>query len=546
MPHHYKGAGEQHGCPRRPLRRPMLGVAGLAGLGLLAALIAGGAPAGLFDAKPAAALENSGRTPASFADVAAKVRPAVASISTKDGSGWLGRGGRDFNFPDLPPDHPFREFFDQFRKGMPQDPRGGRPPVIRAQGSGFLISRDGYLVTNRHVVEKADEITVTFEGDEKYKAEVVGSDARTDVALLKLKTDKQFSNFLEFATEIPRVGDWVLAVGNPFGLGGTVTAGIVSAGGRDIGSSPYDFLQIDAAVNRGNSGGPAVNLNGKVIGVNTAIFSPTGVNVGIAFAIPADLVKEVIDQLRTTGKVSRGWLGVSIQNVTEEIAESLDLKEPKGAMVTKILDDGPAAKSEIKVGDVILEVNGNQISDSRDLARKIAALPPGADAKVTVSRSGKKMEVILKLGNFPSEDKFASLGSGKRSAEELDDLGLTLAPARGGPGQGPNEGVEITDIDPNSEASEKGLRRGDVIVKVGDKAVSEPSDVAAGVREAREKGKKAVLFQVRSSDQQKFVALSVAAEKKPGKDSKPEKDRSPDSERGRRGERPDREKRDRY
>ena len=232
--------------------------------------------------------------------------------------------GRDVPIPDLPQD--FRDFFDQFKKNQPE-----RHPS-RAQGSGFLISADGYVVTNHHVADKADEIEITFENEEKYKAKVVGSDARTDIALLKIETKngKKFDRYLEFADTVPRVGEWVLAVGNPFGLGGTVTAGIVSAQGRDIGSGPYDFLQIDAAVNRGNSGGPAVNLDGKVIGVNTAIYSPSGGSVGIAFAIPAATARDVVQKLKDKGKVSSGWLGVQIQNVDENLAEGLGLKDAEG------------------------------------------------------------------------------------------------------------------------------------------------------------------------------------------------------------------------
>jgi len=457
--------------------------------------------------------QDANRAPASFADVADKVRPAVVSIFTKgsmpemQGRGGGGGGGRDFNFPELPPEHPFHDFFEQFRKNAPDNSPMPRPE--RAQGSGFLISADGYVVTNNHVVEKASEITMTFESDEKYTAKVVGTDARTDIALLKIDGDKKFTNYLDFASVKPRVGDWVLAVGNPFGLGGTVTAGIVSAGGRSIGAGPYDFLQIDAAVNRGNSGGPSVNLQGQVIGVNTAIYSPSGGNVGIAFAIPSELAKNVIEQLKASGKVARGWLGVTIQDVNADIAESLGLKDAKGALITKIMEDGPSAKSELKVRDVVVEVNGQPLANSRDLARKIADLAPDSQTRLTVVRDGKQQPVNVKLGAFPSSEKLASLEQDAPSGnEEMKDLGLTLSPANEVQGAG-EEGVAITDVDARSEAAEKGLKAGDVILEVGGKSVARPSQVVEGIRDAREKGRKAVLMQVRSNRQSRFIALSL-------------------------------------
>jgi serine protease Do len=467
--------------------------------------------------------QDASRMPASFADVAEKVRPAVASIFTKGalpesrggggpGGGGPGGGGREFNFPELPPEHPFHDFFEQFRRNAPDNSPMPRPE--RAQGSGFLISADGYVVTNNHVVDKTSEITLTFESDEKYTAKVVGTDTRTDIALLKIDGDKKFTNYLEFASAKPRVGDWVLAVGNPFGLGGTVTAGIISAGGRSIGAGPYDFLQIDAAVNRGNSGGPAVNLQGQVVGVNTAIYSPSGGNVGIAFAIPSDLAKNVIDQLKSSGKVARGWLGVTIQDVNDDIAESLGLKSSKGALITKIMEDGPSAKSELKVRDVVIEVNGEQLQSSRDLARKIADLPPDSTARLTVMRDGKQQPITVKLGNFPSSEKLASLEQDNAPSrnEEMKGLGLTLAPANELQGAG-EEGVAITEVDPRSEAAEKGLKAGDVILEVGGKSVTRPSQVVDGIRDAKEKGRKAVLMQVKSNRQSRFIALSLENKK---------------------------------
>ena len=459
--------------------------------------------------------QDYSRAPASFADVAQKVRPAVVSIFTKGAPAVEGPGGgRGFGVPELPPEHPFRDFFDQFRKNDPNDQQPQRR-LERAQGSGFLISADGYLVTNHHVVDRASEISVTFDTDEKYTATVVGTDQRTDIALLKIQGDKTFDNYLEFATQEPRVGDWVLAVGNPFGLGGSVTAGIVSAGGRSIGAGPYDFLQIDAAVNRGNSGGPAVDLSGRVIGVNTAIYSPSGGNVGIAFAIPSQLAKKVVDQLRSGGKVSRGWLGVTIQDVNEDIGESLGIKDAKGALITKIMDDGPSANTELKVRDVVIQVNGEKVGSSRDLARKVAELPPATDAKLVVIRDGQERNLTVKLGAFPSSDKLASLEQerGGSEREQMKEMGLTLAPSSdiGGAGE---DGVAVINVDPTSEAAEKGLKAGDVILEVGGKPVATPAAVSEGVRDAKSKGRKAVLMQVRSDRQSRFVALSLAGKAK--------------------------------
>jgi serine protease Do len=475
---------------------------------------------GVLRTQPAVA-QDANRAPVSFADVAQKVRPAVVSIFTKgaavaeapNGGGGGGRG-----FPELPPEHPFHDFFDQFRKNQPNNNEQQQPQrrLERAQGSGFVISADGYVVTNHHVVDRASEISVTFDTDEKYTATVVGTDQRTDIALLKIQGDKKFTNFLEFATQEPRVGDWVLAVGNPFGLGGSVTAGIVSAGGRSIGAGPYDFLQIDAAVNRGNSGGPAVDLSGRVIGVNTAIYSPSGGNVGIAFAIPSQLAKKVVDQLKSGGKVSRGWLGVTIQDVNEDIGESLGMKDAKGALITKIMDDGPSANTELKVRDVVIQVNGEKVGSSRDLARKVAELAPATDAKLVVIRDGQERNLTVKLGTFPSSDKLASLeqdGGGGAEQKQMKEMGLTLAPSSevGGAGE---DGVAVINVDPTSEAAEKGLKAGDVILEVGGKPVASPAAVSEGVRDAKSKGRKAVLMQVRSDRQTRFVALSLNSKEK--------------------------------
>jgi serine protease Do len=442
--------------------------------------------------------------PAGFADVAEKVRPAVVSIFTKSTEAETPHP----NIPEVPEDNPFHDFFERYRKHAPQE----MPRLERAQGSGFLISADGYVVTNHHVIDKATEISVSFDNDEKFDAKLIGSDERTDIALLKIEGDHKFP-FLEFASDTPRVGDWVLAVGNPFGFGGTVTAGIVSAGARSISKGPYDYLQIDAAVNRGNSGGPSVNLKGQVIGVNTAIYSPSGGNVGIAFAIPSNLVKSVVEQLKSSGKVSRGWLGVSIQDVNKEIAESLGLKTAKGALITKIMPDGPSAKSDLKMRDVVIEVNAQKIENSRDLARKIAEIAPNSDASLLVIRDGKEKAISVKLGTFPTGEKLAALESdGATPENQMKELGLTLAPARELQGAG-EEGVAITNVDPRSEAADKGLKPGDVILDVGGKTVATPADVLEGIKEAKNKGRKAVLMQVLANRQARYIALSLEKKK---------------------------------
>jgi len=441
--------------------------------------------------------------PVGFADIVEKVKPAVISVRVKiDRPASPDASDDDLPFP---PGSPFERFFRRF--GMPNT-HGHE--VITGQGSGFFITRDGYAVTNNHVVHDAENVQVTTDDGKTHLAKVIGTDPRTDLALIKV--DGGDFPFVKLADSSPRVGDWVLAVGNPFGLGGTVTAGIVSARGRDIGAGPYDdFIQIDAPVNKGNSGGPTFDVDGNVIGVNTAIFSPSGGSVGIAFAIPADTVKSVVDQLRDKGTVTRGWIGVQIQTVTPDLADSMGLKETTGALVSEPQKDSPAAKAGIQSGDVIVTVNDGPIHDPRELARKIGTMAPGSSVKLGVIHQGQTKTLTLTLGTLPNEkEATASPDQNPREVPdgELPKLGLTLAPSGKVSGSG-NEGVVVTAINADGVAAEHGFQVGDIILEVGGKTVSTPAEVRKSLADARSEGKHTVLFRVKSGDGTKFVALPL-------------------------------------
>jgi serine protease Do len=451
-----------------------------------------------------------------FANVVERVSPAVVSVRVKakvepasdDAVQMFGGDGLE----NLPRDHPLYRFFREFRGDQDQGRRFGRrdrprgEPRAMAQGSGFFISEDGYLVTNNHVVENGAVFTVVTDDGKELDAKLIGTDPRTDLAVLKVDSDQKFT-YVAFADDSKiRVGDWVVAVGNPFGLGGTVTAGIVSARGRDIGAGPYDdFIQIDAAVNRGNSGGPAFNLNGEVVGINTAIFSPSGGNVGIAFAIPASTAQEVVNDLIKDGTVSRGWLGVEIQPVTQDIADSLGLANTKGAMVSNAQDDGPGKKAGIKAGDIITSVDGKEVTSPKELARLIGAMQPGKAVDVALWRNGKSETVNLTLGELPGADKQAS--ATQPSPVEpgtLDDMGLTVTRAENG------KGLVVTDVDPASDAAERGIQAGDVITSINSMEVNGSADVEKALADAAKAGRKAVLFQITRDDNNRFVALPLA------------------------------------
>ncbi|MBX3597071.1 MAG: Do family serine endopeptidase [Rhizobiaceae bacterium] len=458
----------------------------------------------------------------SFAEVVQKVSPAVVSVQVKsnvqpannDGP-FAGPNG----FDNLPDDHPLKRFFKEFRgDGDRQwnDDRGGRKhgqkrlnrgPRPVSQGSGFFISEDGYLVTNNHVVQDGENFTIVMNDGKELDAKLIGTDPRTDLAVLKAEANGTKFTYVDFADDAQaRVGDWVVAVGNPFGLGGTVTAGIVSARGRDIGAGPYDdFIQIDAAVNRGNSGGPAFNLNGKVVGINTAIFSPSGGNVGIAFAIPASTAKQVVGDLMKNGSVERGWLGVQIQPVTDEVAESLGLKDAKGALVSEPQADGPGLKAGIKSGDVITAVNGTNVDGPRELARMIGRMTPGEAVDVALWRNGKSETVKVTLGELPNDQKRASLDqSGPVEPGTLDDLGLTVTRAEDG------NGLVVTDVDPDSDAADRGIQPGDIIRSINSVEVRDTKDVTDAMKAASDAGRKAVLMQISRDDNTRFVPLPIA------------------------------------
>ena len=511
-------------APRRA-KTPL--IAAFAGVSALALLAVAPPQAVQAQLKPSNAntIEMPGRAPMTFADIVERVKPAVVSVTVTNEAaaqvaGNQRRGGprnAPEGIPSLPDDHPLNEFFRnlprEFR-GMPGPNQGPQQPQRprQATGSGFVISADGFVVTNNHVIDGATKVSVAFDEQNKYEADVVGTDPRTDLALLKINANNQKFPFVKFAPAQPRVGDWVIAVGNPFGLGGTVTAGIVSALSRDIGSGPYDYMQIDAAVNRGNSGGPSFNLQGEVVGVNTAIYSPSGGNVGIAFAVPSNTAQEVVAQLQKSGSVSRGWLGVRIQSVDEDTAASLGLTEPKGALINDVTANGPAAAAGLRSQDAILSINGEAINNSRELARKIAEYAPDTTVDVRLIRANKEQTIKVKLGTFPgSSAEIAKLEQGNpvNPAEpQMNMLGLALTQAQATRGA-KAEGVQVSEVDPSSDAATKGLRTGDVILEVNSQTVSSPADVDEAVKSAKDLGRTAVLLSVKTGDQRRVVAVQI-------------------------------------
>ena len=502
------------GPTEMPTRRPRLPAA-------VARLAAATAVCGVaLLASPALA-----RGPEGIADVAEKVIDAVVNISTSQTVNARAGGERGGAMPQLPPGSPFEEFFEDFfknrRGGAEGGPKGGAPRKVNSLGSGFIIDAAGLAVTNNHVIADADEISIIFNDGSRVKAEIVGRDKKSDLALLKFKPEKPVTVVKFGDSDKVRLGEWVVAIGNPFSLGGTVTAGIVSARNRDINSGPYDnYIQTDAAINRGNSGGPLFNLNGEVIGVNTAIISPSGGSIGIGFAVPSKTALAVIDQLRDFKEVRRGWLGVRIQQVTDEIAESLGIKPPRGALIAGIDDKGPAKPAGIEPGDVIVKFDGKDIKEMKDLPRVVADTPVGKEVDVLVIRKGKEEGKKVKLGQLEDEDK-AKEASVKTKEPETEKtvtqkaLGLDLAAITGELRKRYKlrdsvKGVVITSVEGNPDAAEKRLSPGDVIVEVAQESVNNAADVRKRVDQVKKEGKKSVLLLVSNgAGELRFVALNV-------------------------------------
>ncbi len=440
----------------------------------------------------------------SFAPLIERVKAAVVSVKVKMAAADDGDSDSlSSQMDNLPPQ--IRRFFHQFGGGsngggMPE----GRHPTITGEGSGFFISSDGYIVTNNHVVENAKTVTVTMLDGKTLDAKVIGTDPKTDLALIKVNQAGDYP-FVTFAKELPRIGDWVVAIGNPYGLGDTVTAGIISAEGRDIGDGPYDrFLQIDAPINRGNSGGPTFNMQGEVVGVNTAIFSPSGGSVGIGFAIPSTTADSVVDALEHGGVVARGYLGVNIQPVTEAMADSLSMKSATGAIVDQVMPGTPAAEAGLKSGDVITKLNGEEVHDAADLTLRVGSFKPGAKVDLTYMRDGAEKSAQITLADQRNDT--VAKADESQSQKDHAALGIQIAPAKEVEGAG-DKGVAITGVDPDGAAAAEGLTAGDVILDVAGKPVSTPQDVKSQIDSAKNQGKKAVLMRIQTAEGDRYVAV---------------------------------------
>jgi serine protease Do len=489
---------------------------------LLAAFLALAALAWAVESKAASAPVEG------FADLAEKLIPAVVNISTTQ---TVAERGKGLDLPQFPPGSPFEDFFKDFLDK--QRPHGGdKAPSSRkatSLGSGFIIDADGLVVTNNHVIADADEINVILADNSTFKAEIVGRDSKTDLALLRIKAGKPLASVKFGSSDESRVGDWVLAIGNPFGLGGTVTAGILSARARDINSGPYDdYLQTDASINRGNSGGPMFNVKGEVIGVNTAIFSPSGGSVGIGFAVPSSLARPVVEDLKKFGRTRRGWLGVHIQTVTDEIAENLGIKdkEMRGALVASVTPGGPAEKGGLKTGDVVVRFDGKKVNEMRRLPRIVAETQVGREVEVGVLRDGKVINSKITVGEL-EEAEAAEAKSSKPSKQgakpkdnqqKLASLGLSVAaltPDAKTKFELPDDakGVVVTEVDANGPAAEKGLRPGNLIVEAGQREVGTPADLAARVEEAKKSGRKSILLLIDGQNGLRYVPVNLEAKK---------------------------------
>tara|TARA_B100000686_G_scaffold329681_1_gene391115 strand:- start:4406 stop:5941 length:1536 start_codon:yes stop_codon:yes gene_type:complete len=484
--------------------------------------------AGMQQAKPKidkkAEVPMDARTPLNFSEMAEALLPTVVNVSTTQAAQEMDMG----EMPQFPPGSPFEDFFNEFYERHQQNPNPlpGRPSSL---GSGFIIdAENGYVVTNNHVIKDADEIKIILHDDTTLSATVVGTDEKTDLAVLQVKTDRQLMAAKWGDSNDARVGSWVIAIGNPFGLGGTVTAGIVSARQRNINAGPYDdFIQTDASINRGNSGGPMFDMTGSVIGVNTAIFSPSGGSVGIGFAVPSSLAQNVVNQLVKYGKTRRGWLGVRIQNVTDEIAESLDLDTASGALVASVSEDGPAEQADIRPGDIILNFNGQDINAMRGLPRIVADTEVGKQADVTVWRNGKAVELKVTLGELEKAEEEGLLdmpalaqteeAPARPTGSEIAALELSVSPIT------PNmrerysiednvNGVVVTSVDENGRSFEKGLVEGDVISEVDQKPVQSVDAVKSAIKGAQDAGKKSVLLLIKNAGDMRFAAIKLDSE----------------------------------
>jgi serine protease Do len=462
--------------------------------------------------------------PQSFAPLVKKVSPAVVNISVTQKPGAEQMSGEPDEIPGFPKS-PFDEFMRRFfeqqnpngeRRAFPQMP-DGQPRRI-ALGSGFIIDASGYVVTNNHVVGDASKVEVTLQDGSKYPAKIIGRDPKTDLAVLKINADKPLP-YVEFGnSSAAQVGDWVMAVGNPFGLGGTVTTGIISARGRDIHSGPFDdFLQIDAPINRGNSGGPTFNLEGKVIGINTAIYSPNGGSVGIGFAIPSNVAKHIVAQLEEHGKVSRGWLGVQIQEVTPAIAASLGLHNESGALVAVVTPNSPAAKAGLKQGDVILSFDGSEIGKLHDLPRLVAETPANKEAAMTVWRSGQKKNVEVKVGELSDNEKVASASSGdEEQSADAGALGMRFGALTGQMRRELHvgkdvQGVVVTRVENGSAADDVGLSRGDILMAIDQQPVRTPQEAVDKLKEIAKSPKKSALLLLNRHGVTQYVGLTLGA-----------------------------------
>jgi serine protease Do len=470
-------------------------------------------------------LPPPGAPAAGFADLAERLLPAVVNISTTQTvrNDRPAPGQRRPDSPQAPPGSPFEEFFREF---FERGGRGGQDPSPRrasSLGSGFVIDPSGIVVTNSHVVGEAEEIKVILQDNTELAARLLGRDTKTDLAVLKVETPRPLPSVSFGNSDAVRIGDWVVAIGNPFGLGGTVTAGIVSARARDIQAGPYDdFLQTDAAINRGNSGGPLFNMAGEVVGINTAIYSPSGGSIGIGFAIPSSLARPIVEQLRDFGRTRRGWLGVNIQAVTDEIAESVSMQKARGAMVARVTEKGPAEKAGIVAGDIVVRFDGKEVGEMRRLPRLVAETPVGKTVKVEVWRKGQAVLLDVLLGELEENEAQASAGQqrGRQQPAQpsgplpVEALGMQLSaltpelrekhqvPARA-------KGVLVVRVDDGSIAAERGLRVGDVIVEVAQQEVTQPQQVVAKVQEARAAKRRSVLIMVERAGEQRFVGLPV-------------------------------------